>query len=181
MRRLESSRRAHLRYLSYVVRHKWFVLLAGLKTGAPLWRLVIHDWSKLTPAEWFPYVQYFYGHDDEHYRRAWRRGVYLRAPRGHALRSGTDAFDVAWLHHQHRNPHHHQHWLLREDDGALRALAMPEPLVREMVADWMGAGRAITGRWDAASWYANAAGKMILHPDTRAHVETLVAEHGQPS
>jgi hypothetical protein len=39
----------HVRYLSYVVRHKWFVLLAGIKTGAPLWRLLIHDWSKFAP------------------------------------------------------------------------------------------------------------------------------------
>ena len=44
----------HLRYLGYVVRHKWFVFRAGLRTGAPLWRLVIHDWSKFTPAEWGP-------------------------------------------------------------------------------------------------------------------------------
>jgi hypothetical protein len=43
------------------VRHKWFVLLAGLKTGAPLWRLIIHDWSKFTPAERGPYVRPFYG------------------------------------------------------------------------------------------------------------------------
>lgn len=55
--------KAHLHYASYVVRHKWFVFYAGLKIKAPLWRLVIHDWSKLTPAEWFPYVLRFYGHE----------------------------------------------------------------------------------------------------------------------
>ena len=46
--------KAHLRYLGYVLRHKWFVLVAGLKVGAPLWRLLIHDWSKFTAAEWGP-------------------------------------------------------------------------------------------------------------------------------
>lgn len=144
--------RAHAQYASYVVRHKWFVFRAGLKVRAPLWRLVIHDWSKMTPAEWGPYVRTFY--DKE--------------------RAREGEFDRAWLHHQHRNPHHWQHWLLREDDGPLKALPMPDGLVREMVADWMGAGRAITGRWDVASWYERSNGKMVLHPDVRARVETLI-------
>lgn len=170
----------HLRYLSYVVRHKWFVFRAGLKTRAPLWRLVIHDWSKFTPAEWFPYVRTFYG----------------RTPSAPELRHSfggrpndeqnlTDwkadrqrAFDRAWLHHQHGNPHHWQHWLLREDDGCLKALRMPPKLVREMVADWMGAGRAITGRWEVASWWETNRHKIVLHPDTLSEVERLVAAHG---
>jgi hypothetical protein len=53
---------------------------------------------------------------------------------------------------------------------------MPEPLVREMVADWMGAGRAITGTWDVAGWYAKNRERMVLHPETRARVEALIAE-----
>lgn len=167
--------RAHFRYLSYVVRHKWFVLVAGLQTRAPLWRLLIHDWSKLTPAEWFAYVQAFYGRDIEYYREAARRGVWLTGPRGHAWRNGS-AFDKAWLHHQHRNPHHWQHWLLREDDGPTKALRMPEKFVREMVADWMGAGRAITGRWGCSEWYAANAEKIVLHDETRAEVEALIAQ-----
>lgn len=163
--------RPHLRYLSYVVRHKWFVFRAGLKVGAPLWRLVIHDWSKLSPAEWFPYVQTFYGRDATYYRDAARRGFFLRLPRGY----GQAAFDGAWLHHQHRNPHHWQHWLLREDDGPTKPLRMPYKLVREMVADWMGAGRAITGEWGVASWYEANAEKMVLHPEVRQQVENLIA------
>jgi Family of unknown function (DUF5662) len=163
----------HLRYASYVARHKWFVLRAGLKTKAPLWRLLIHDWSKLTPAEWFPYVQTFYGHDDAFYRDAWRIGVHIKPPCGHRLRDET-AFDRAWLHHQHRNSHHWQHWLLREDDGPTKALPMPESLVREMVADWLGAGRAITGKWGATGWYRENRDRIVLHPDTRLRVEQLL-------
>lgn len=170
--------RAHLRYASYVARHKWFVFRAGLRTGAPLWRLLIHDWSKLTPAEWFPYVQQFYGRDDEYYRLAWRIGVPMRAPRGHRLRD-AEAFDRAWLHHQHRSPHHWQHWVLRQDDGEVKVLRMPHKLVREMVADWMGAGRAITGRWDVAGWYAENRDKIVLHPEARQQVENLIATAGR--
>lgn len=145
----------HVKYAGYVARHKWFVFRAGLKTKAPLWRLIIHDWSKLTPAEWFPYVNTFYRDD---------------------VPGAPEAFDRAWLHHQHRNPHHWQHWLLREDDGPTRTLEMPEPLVREMVADWMGAGRAITGRWDVGGWYDKNAAKIVLFPTARHLVIRLIEE-----
>jgi hypothetical protein len=151
--------KAHLRYASYVARHKWFVFRAGLRTGAPLWRLVIHDWSKLGLAEWGPYVRSFYGEQG--------RTEKVRAD-----------FDRAWLHHQHRNPHHWQHWLLREDDGPIKALPIPEKFVREMVADWMGAGRAITGKWEVGSWYAANRDKIVLAPETRVLAEALIRAHG---
>ena len=32
--------RKHWLYLKYLMRHKWFVFVAGLRTGAPLWRLI---------------------------------------------------------------------------------------------------------------------------------------------
>ncbi len=150
--------RARWKYLSYVVRHKWFVFVAGLKTGAPLWRLVIHDWSKFTPAEWGPYVLSFYG--------PWK---YSERPA-----EIVAAFDRAWLHHQHANPHHWQHWVLREDSGATKVLEMPDDLMREMVADWMGAGRAITGKWGALEWFLKNRDKILLHPDTETMVLILL-------
>lgn len=150
----------HLRYLSYVLRHKWFVFVAGRRTGAPIWRLLIHDWSKFTRAEWRPYVLSFYG--------PWK---YKDRPP-----EVVAAFDRAWLHHQHTNPHHWQHWILREDGVAVKTLPIPEHFVREMVADWMGAGRAITGRWEVADWYATNREKIVLHSETRALVEALLEE-----
>lgn len=150
--------RPHAQYANYVVRHKWFVYQAGRWTRAPLWRLLIHDWSKLTPAEWTAYVDTFY-------RDRNAPGV-------------AAAFDAAWLHHQHYNPHHWQHWILRQDDGELKVLDMPHDLIREMVADWMGAGRAITGKWDVASWYHNNIDKIIMSDKTRWEVETLIAAYG---
>jgi hypothetical protein len=163
----------HLQYAGYVARHKWFVFVAGLRVGAPLWRLLIHDWSKLTPAEWGPYVENFYRPLDPSIGRGMgQAGVELER----RLRAERQArFDAAWLHHQHRNPHHWQHWLLREDDGPTKALRMPHKLVREMVADWMGAGRAITGQGDAASWYEANRDKIVLHPEVRVQVENLIA------
>ena len=154
----------HLKYLNYICRHKWFVFLAGYRIGVPLWRLLIHDWSKLTPAEWTPYVEMFYG-------AGWDRKQHGTPLPDHVQ---TD-FDAAWLHHQHRNPHHWQHYVLREDDGDVKVLEMPENFVREMVADWAGAGRAITGRWEIEAWYERARKKMLLHPRTERRVDSLLS------
>src|ERR1051325_7839404 len=151
--------RAHFRYQSYVLRHKWFVLLAGLKTGAPMWRLLIHDWSKFSPTEWWPYALTFYG--------PWKY-----ADRPPAV---VEAIARAWLHHQHAHPHHWQHWIFREDGGAVKRLEIPEHFVREMVADWMGAGRAITGKWDALGWYLRSRDNIALHNHTEALVNCLLA------
>src|SRR5579884_881616 len=163
----------HLRYAHYLIRHKWFVFLAGLQVKAPLWRLIIHDWSKFDPREWRPYATFFYApkpvghvaHMGSHYQAQVIRQV-------EAQRQAD--FDRAWLRHQHRNPHHWQHWVLRFDDGRTEALPMPNRLVKEMVADWMGAGRAITGKWDTASWYRKSSEKMLLHPATRVRVEATI-------
>lgn len=159
----------HIKYLRYVVRHKWFVFVAGVKLGAPLWRLIIHDWSKFTPGEWFAYVDYFYGErerlkreEPDDFRYAIAAGPYVVA------------FDRAWLHHQHANKHHWQHWVLREDDGNTKIVEMPEKYIREMVADWMGAGRAITGKWEALAWYEKNASRIMLTQNTRLCVETLL-------
>lgn len=152
----------HLKYLRYLLRHKWFVFLAGLTTKVPFWRLVIHDWSKFLPCEWFPYVEKFYG--------SWR---------SRAEKNPSDflihlRFDYAWLHHQHSNLHHWQHWILRNDDGSEEVMEMPENFVREMVADWMGAGRAITGKWEAAEWYLRNNAAIKLHSYSRLRAEELL-------
>jgi len=146
----------HLRYLSYLIRHKWFVFVAGLKVGAPLWRLIIHDWSKSLPSEWLAYVESFYGGHNP--RPQWVK----------------EDFDRAWLRHQHRNDHHWQHWVLRNDDGSTKPLQMPIACAEEMVADWAGAGRAITGKWEVAAWYAKNHEKILLHPNTAAVVDAML-------
>jgi len=60
------------------------------------------------------------------------------------------------------------------DRGDVIPLEMPEKYVKEMVADWMGAGRAITGRWECQEWYEKNKGKMILHKWTRNLVELFL-------
>ena len=146
----------HWQYFKYICRHKWFVFRFGLLTKVPLWNLIVHDFSKFLPDEWFPYAEQFYG-------------------------SGTKdnpipAFAFAWLHHQRRNKHHWQYWYLIQDVDPSIALLMPENYAREMVADWAGAGFAITGKLSLRSWYSKNREIIKLHPETRLFVETLISK-----
>jgi hypothetical protein len=162
--------KAHIAYLRYVLRHKWFVFLACRRLGVPLWRSIIHDWTKFTPAEWSPYVHQFYNPDGS------KRQV-NRADGGLHTRNLDVAFNQAWLHHQKHNPHHWQYWLLVNDEDGTVPLEVPFNYVLEMIADWDGAGRAITGKSDPAGWYEKTGHKMILHPETRELVEAILEFH----
>lgn len=163
----------HRAYLGYVLRHKWFVLLAGIKYRVPFLQLLVHDWSKFLPGEWRPYAEWFYGNGGGGWHPVLKDAAEDRRL-GAVARN--DAFLAAFVLHLHRSPHHWQHWILTPDavDRPTRAFEMPERYAREMVADWAGAGRAITGRWETAEWYLTRGPREKLHPATRAFVERLL-------
>lgn len=165
----------HIAYGRYLARHKYFVLLSGIRLGywSLLWRLIIHDWSKFLPCEWLPYAEYFYGtkRSTEWFDLQEKYGCAELAPWGECV---EDHFNEAWLHHQHWNKHHWQYWVLREDSGGTKIIPMQKKYIKEMVCDWMGAGRAITGKWEAKEWYLKNESKIVLHPETRKEVERLL-------
>lgn len=146
----------HINYLKYVLRHKWFVLVATSKIRAPLWRAIIHDLSKFSPSEWFPYAETFY------------------APDGSKQYKESQEFAQAWNCHQKRNRHHWQFWLITWDRGTTEPMPMEYDSIYEMVADWMGAGRAITGKWETKEWYLKNKDKIIIHPASRSLVEAIL-------
>ena len=160
---------SYLQYLKYVLVHKFFVFVAGLKTKTPIWLLIIHDWSKFLPDEFFPYADYF---NNKPIIEAFRLyGIAEAAPFGYFTR---ERFNRAWLYHQRRNPHHWQYWYLMQDNDPNMPIPMPEKYAREMVADWAGAGRAITGKWETLEWYEKNKEKILLRPETRYLVEGLL-------
>lgn len=149
------------------MRHKYFVFVAGLQLKVSLWRLIIHDWTKFLPSEWFAYVEAFYGD----YGYKFNGGMMWEHKENWKVMNN---FDRAWLHHQHWNKHHFQNWILRNDSGSTVALKMPEKYVRELCADWLGAGRAITGKWEAWDYYQKNKENTLLHPETRELLENLL-------
>lgn len=142
-------------YLQFLWKHKKYVYQEGRKLGLGRCQLLIHDLSKFRPTEFLPYANYFYGDRPE-----------LDKVQGDT----QTPFDHAWLLHQHRNPHHYQHWILREDSGEVKLLPMPEKYRLEMIADWRGAGRAL-GSTNTSGWYLKNRDNIQLHPNTRELVE----------
>lgn len=157
--------RKHFAYLVWLLRHKLYVFWAGLKLGVPILQLLAHDLSKFRPDEWGPYAEYFYGEARK-----------LPKPEDYPLWGDVKAAEeMAWLLHQRRNPHHWQYWVLIDDDGTVTALQMPDKYLYEMIADWRGAGRAITGKWGALEWYEANKEHINLHEITRLDVETCLS------
>lgn len=143
----------HWNYLKYLLRHKYFVYLAGRRLNISRTRLILHDLSKFLPSEWGPYSRTFFDRD------------------GNSRYREHPDFKKAWLYHQRRNPHHWQYWrLLQDTTRDMISLMMPLKYRKEMVADWAGAGRALNGIWDLQEWYDDNKDRMILHPSTREEV-----------
>lgn len=162
--------RVYLRYLSYVLRHKWFVFLECCKLGIS-WRGVVHDLTKFLPSEFFPYANHFAGG----IRRGRDKTGYYKP-----TDTGDPEFDFAWFLHQKRNPHHWQYWIQPDDADAERSLVVleiPMDVRKEMVADWRGAGRA-QGTPDTLAWYRKNRNKIVLGKETRRWVEEEICFSG---
>lgn len=189
----------HWKYLKYVLRHKWFVFLACCELGVPLWMAIVHDWDKFLPGMWLSYARTFYKPDGS---RQYENSVYFaHAWMKHQHRNKHHWQYWLWVNIPSHNcavrlpQSDYLVWdsgkpervvtrmtvggdrlELRppvESDEVCCPEPMPDVYIREMVADWRGAGRAL-GQLDTASWYKQNAKNMLLHPDTRARVEQLL-------
>jgi len=155
-------------YDSYLLKHKENVTKAYrwmeenlpeiITQGANLeWQIVFgHDNSKTKSDEYEAYDEYFYGNN-----------------RSYAVKQ---AFDVAWLLHIHRNPHHWQHWVLINDDpkAGTVCLEMPYGYVIEMICDWWSFSWNSGNLNEIFKWYDEHKNYIKLHPNTRCLVEDIL-------
>lgn len=148
----------YLKYLSYVLRHKWFVLLACVRRGLII-RGITHDLSKFSPREFFPYAKFFYKKQVRD-----KTGYYKPTDTGDA------AFEYAWLSHARANDHHWQYWVLATEDGN-KVYEMSDNARLEMLCDWIGAGKAQKTTGGPGAWYNSNKDKLILGPETRSWIE----------
>ena len=154
----------NIRIFLLIIKHKWFVFLAGLKLRVPLWRLLVHDWTKFLPCELPHYGRQFCGKADRPLE-----------------------FMHAWLHHQNSNKHHWEYWIPRSGcrcdppypDGF--PITMPEWAIREMVADWLGASRTYGTKCSDINdwkWLEKNKHGFILHNETRKKLNQILQELG---
>ena len=117
-----------------------------------------HDESKYDSAEYNAYDQYFYG--------------------GNQSYAVKVAFDYAWLHHIHHNPHHWQYWVLLEDDPEtgvpFKTLQIPLAYVFEMIADWWTFSWKNNNLFEIFNWYADHRHKQFIHPESRKVLENVL-------
>jgi hypothetical protein len=180
---------SNIKYLFYILKHKYFVLLECINLGILL-RGILHDISKFNEDEWEYYSDRFY---KKHFLKM----------------KPNENFKYGFINHIKNNPHHWQWWLVvKTDTGEKRVFesltkeqieSIPEkeinsgytkflcdnlynnvyplPMTREyileMIADWKGASRALNGL-PASEWYKKNKDNMILHPDTRNYIEKIL-------
>lgn len=152
----------HLRYLWYVLKHKWFVFVWCCRLGIP-WQGITHDLSKFSAGEWFPYVDHLYRDNrGKALDAASKFGCFELIPFGYLA---EDRFQVAVHRHYNANPHHPEYWQMRDKGGAYE---MPHCYRLEMLADWL----AMSGSYEGVrNWYQDKGHKKLLHPVTCAWVE----------
>lgn len=165
----------YIKYLNYVLRHKWYVMIECFKRGL-VWRGLMHDLSKFLPSEFIPYANYFYGKKDSDIGRCRNSTGYYKP-----IDTGDKSFDFAWLLHQKRNRHHWQWWILLTDEEGIKIFEIPEPYLTEMICDWVGAGKA-QGHFspkndpyqETRKWYIANGNKMQLNFITRKKIEDII-------
>lgn len=168
----------YTQYLKYVLKHKWYVMRECFREGM-YWRGIMHDMSKFRPSEFVPYAKHFYHSDGTLIPIRDSTGYYKPTD------TGDPTFDFAWLLHQKHNRHHWQWWVLPEDDGGLKTMKMSPRYVKEMLCDWIGAGKAngfvspADNRYlETRVWYKKNKDNMVLHPETRKEVEEIIGVRG---
>lgn len=145
--------RSWLEILRPAVLKKWPNLLSNISVDEIDYIISCHDSSKYSADEYCSYCNYFYPCD--------------------GFEANDDDFDRAWLLHQHRNPHHHQHWVLMRDSGEKQPIDMPIEYILEMLCDW----HSFTLRdpeSTAYKWWNDNKSKMVLSDNTIDIIESLI-------
>lgn len=127
-------------------------------------RLRNHDASKYGLEEYPAYDDYFYGHD----------GVQTISGPSEEVKN---AFNYAWLHHIHANPHHWQYWVLVNDDQdeGVKALEMPDMDILEMICDWWSFSWRTGNLYEIFNWWNNHKNYIVFGVSTSEKVEKLLS------
>ena len=152
------------KHFKLVCKHKKYVFLASIEAGIPI-RGLFHDMSKFSYAEFFNSAKYYNG---------------KRSPIDEEKE--IKGYSYAWLHHRGRNRHHWEYWIDNLSSGG-EALKMPIIFIKEMICDWIGAGKAYEGD----SWTRNQpferftkmynSGKIKIHLDTYSLIFKVLEDY----
>lgn len=162
--------RRYLAYLNYLLWHKWYVILAGKKLGLPLLMLILHDWDKFLPDMLYCYANFFYNSDGSNRKKRDSNGYF------NPFETGDKVFDYFRFRHLRLNKHHWQYWTMVEGENYSRCIEIPEIYLREMLADWVSAGKLYKSK-GPVNWYNINKKDIILHPNSRESLEKLLCKY----
>ena len=151
-----------IKHFKTIHHHKVLVRRYCFRCGL-YWQGLTHDLSKLAPVEFLAGARYWQG----------------SCSPNNAQRQ-AEGYSAAWLHHKGRNRHHLEYWIDYSPDGdhAMAGMRMPEKYVAEMICDRIAASKNYMGdKYTDASareYYDRSKDHYILHPDTRAQLETAL-------
>ena len=143
----------YLKYLWYILKHKYYVLIECTKEGL-YWRGITHDLSKFRIDEFIPYAEYFYG-------------------------NGTKkAFNIAWKKHFTRNDHHPEYWEKYDHEYELLITdPMNEKSRLEMLCDWRAMSKTKGGT--VLEYYKDRGRNKFLDIRTRKWLEEKIGYDGK--
>lgn len=111
-------------HLKTVTRHRNKVLAHCIKAGI-IWRGLMHDLSKFSPAEFLSGVKYYQG---------------TRSP--NEMERETIGYSKAWMHHKGRNRHHFEYWTdYNTKTKRIEPVRMPDIFIYEMFCDRVAASK----------------------------------------
>jgi hypothetical protein len=142
----------YVAYFLYIVKHKWLVFKECAAIGL-FRRGVLHDLSKFSPAEFFPYADRFFSNEERTAKK-------------------DAAFHKAVLHHYQHNEHHPEHWVINGE-----AMPMADEAMLEMLCDWSAMDQARGGGYnETRQWFIlnRTQLKELLHPLTLMKVEWVL-------
>lgn len=120
-----------------------------------------HDESKYDDEEWNAYLDWFY------------------PEKGKEDNKDEYAYDCAWVHHWHNNPHHYQYWLCIDDDGTVRPIDIPLNCIIEALCDWHSFS-AKNAESTAKKWWEDHKDVFVMTDTTKEWFDKLVELFTEP-
>lgn len=114
------------KHLKTILIHKYWVAKYCFQLGL-YWRGLVHDLSKFHPIEFLESIKYYTG---------------TSSPINECKKD--KGYSLAWQHHKGHNSHHYEYWIDRLDTGG-ESIKMPKDDLKELICDWIGAGKTYMG------------------------------------